>query len=280
MSRKRSQTLSGLSLNQKIIIGLMSLSILATIIAAFISRAPTKTQTPIDTLDAPLTLQPSTAPHTPLIPSETPAITPPTAITPVLPSLTPSPTLSSSTEPAPFFLDEFNGIEIDLSSWTIVNAGLTIKDQALYANFLNQGSGFTGQFIEKKIKAPQFRRVEYMVKVINGTDNGILRMVTTCNDANSRIHIDISNTLGILGHYSTSTIPEAFLDWGRVIAVDQQYNILLFQDGDIVRVYLNGVEMKEPFPCKSMGGFLWLAAAASPGSFIEGNFDYIKLYAE
>lgn len=210
------------------------------------------------------------------IPSDTPTATG----TSEIPSLTPTSTLLPGTGQPPFFEDDFNGNAFNEQLWKIVNAGLFVEDGKLKAEYKNESSSFASQYIDATLNKKQFKRAEFFVKLTDGTSNGRLRLATSCNNVDSRIFFDISYSEGVLAIYSSPSAPENFLPWGSVYSQNRDYAVRLLQDGDVVRVFVNEIEMSEPFPCKSMGEFLWLGAIASPQNFVNGYFDYIRLYTE
>jgi hypothetical protein len=190
------------------------------------------------------------------------------------PTFTPAPNL--------FFSDDFNGDAINSSLWYTETAELSVQDGYLYVpRVINRTESHVDLRIEAKLDR-QFSIIEFRAVVLHSEKDGHLSVVTSCGDDPSDTTLEIS--LGfdnrIWGGWHIVD-KEIELPWHQPLDLGQVYNVRLVQDGDVVRAYVDDVEMLEPYPCASMGKGKWLVVrgVTFPGGCVEGYFDYVRLWA-
>ncbi|MBI5296213.1 MAG: hypothetical protein HY869_12130 [Chloroflexi bacterium] len=243
-----------------------TVTILAFLLAVYMFVYP-PTANPNETPDAPLPTQPVTEIVTAVlpIPSEDANLSPEPAI--------------SINAPLLFFSDSFDSDVIDEKLWNIKYEGLLQQNGSLNAKLENNGDGFITQALEAKTQPAQFSIIEFKAVITNGTINGVLGIDTNCSADDTVLNFEIRPGNNLTGYYVEGN-NQIQLDWDAISSSEQVYVVRLVQDGEVVRAYVNDVELSQPYPCSSMGNWLVIGAGASPDSFIEGYFEYIKLYSE
>ncbi|MBC8262764.1 MAG: formylglycine-generating enzyme family protein [Anaerolineales bacterium] len=196
---------------------------------------------------------------------------------------TPTPTIAPALPP--FFEDDFDGDTIDSSLWYTETADLSVQDGYLYIPpVVNESQDFADLRIEAKLDR-QFSVIEFSAAVLHSEKHGYLSILTSCYEGPSANSLEVS--LGydndIWGGWGIVD-PETGLyqendEWKQPLELGQVYNVRLVQDGDVVRAYVDDVEMPQPYPCTSMGKWLVVRGGTFPGGFVEGYFDYVRLWA-
>jgi hypothetical protein len=194
---------------------------------------------------------------------------------PLAPTKPPTPVTAVQT-PTFFFADDFNGTEIDLNRWDPKRPGLSVQNGYLVANFKQGGKDFGTQSLEAKLNHTRFQVVELSAAVLGGSENGVLGLNTSCGGQSNAMYFEIRPGGLIEGSYDAAA-GRTGLRWEKLAAPVVTYTVRLMQDGDVVRAYVNDVEMQEPYPCPAMGDWFVIGAGASPQDYIQGHYDYVRL---
>ena len=184
----------------------------------------------------------------------------------------------------PIFTDEF--LRLETGVWKIENPGIqkdsiTVENGKLNFDFSNIEKAWDSQYISVK-NLPEYSAVEFKVVILEASGFSTITLNTNCHGKDrGSLFTEIGWNSSISGNYEVykdGSVELVNLGWSKPIEIGKDYIILLRQDNNLVRVYINGIEMPSPFPCDSIGPNLFIGSTADKGNKIRGSVDYVKVW--
>ena len=197
---------------------------------------------------------------------------------PLIINLKPAPTRGPAPTKVWIFEDDFvsDDSAIDTSKWRVEGNGFYVKEGRLHISLSNSGQDFIGQGVEL-LGNYRFSAIETRWVILSGTAGGLLSFSTSCGDSVHSLFFELHPMNNAYGRYETRG-GDIKLSWDSLPdSSDRSYVIVGKYIGEKFRVWINDIEMKETYTCKSISEWLIIGAGAMPGNNIEGYFEYVKI---
>ena len=271
------------------------------VLLAFIFATPTSVTTPTATMTSTWTATPTTITTSTLKPisSETPTITlepisseTPTPTLESTASSTPTPTIIPAilcpSEPTPIFCENFDGNAIRIPQWDIIEdlpeedkSVFEVHDGWLHMNHELNGDEFFDPRIEVLYDVNQisrFKTMEIRAVIEGGSRRSGIGLNTSCSEGFTA-YLSLKENDTLIGSYGPQGKESQSIIFHQ-IETGSPYIIRLVQDNDQVRIFVNGEELDEAYPCNYLGDWLKIVAGIEPNGSVQGKYDYVVFWDE